>query len=288
MTWQELGRTTGGNQYTVLNLGKRLGGLKQRPLGRHAQGEAEAAGFAGAAEAGLMQARRSRSAQVFARIVRLLSRHFFISVSRSSSLPSGSMIAYRGEKIAGAILGRKTLALEPEGAAGVAAGRDGELDRAVERRNPDLAPEHGLIERDRKVEPQVRAVALEDRVRRNRHRDEQVAGAAPGAARPWPLRRICWPSARPAGNLDLDLLAGRQMDALLRAVRGFGQRDGQRRGEVAPAGLEALLVGFERRAAARPRTARTAEDVLEKILEAAKAPPARAPPPPGPALRPER
>ena len=31
MTWEELGRTKGGNQYTVLNLGKRLGSLKQDP-----------------------------------------------------------------------------------------------------------------------------------------------------------------------------------------------------------------------------------------------------------------
>jgi bifunctional non-homologous end joining protein LigD len=31
ITWQELGRTTGGNQYTVLNLAKRLKGLKQDP-----------------------------------------------------------------------------------------------------------------------------------------------------------------------------------------------------------------------------------------------------------------
>jgi len=31
ITWQELGRTTGGNQYTVLNLAKRLGALKQDP-----------------------------------------------------------------------------------------------------------------------------------------------------------------------------------------------------------------------------------------------------------------
>jgi len=31
VTWDELGRTTGANQYTVLNLGKRLGGLKQDP-----------------------------------------------------------------------------------------------------------------------------------------------------------------------------------------------------------------------------------------------------------------
>jgi bifunctional non-homologous end joining protein LigD len=31
VTWQELGRTTGGNQYTVLNLAKRLGSIKQDP-----------------------------------------------------------------------------------------------------------------------------------------------------------------------------------------------------------------------------------------------------------------
>jgi bifunctional non-homologous end joining protein LigD len=31
VTWQELGRTTGGNQYTVLNVMKRLNGLKQDP-----------------------------------------------------------------------------------------------------------------------------------------------------------------------------------------------------------------------------------------------------------------
>jgi bifunctional non-homologous end joining protein LigD len=31
VTWEELGRTKGGNQYTMLNLGKRLGGLKQDP-----------------------------------------------------------------------------------------------------------------------------------------------------------------------------------------------------------------------------------------------------------------
>jgi bifunctional non-homologous end joining protein LigD len=31
VTWDELGRTKGGNQYTVLTLGKRLSGLKQEP-----------------------------------------------------------------------------------------------------------------------------------------------------------------------------------------------------------------------------------------------------------------
>jgi bifunctional non-homologous end joining protein LigD len=31
VTWEELGRTTAGNQYTVLNLGRRLANLKQDP-----------------------------------------------------------------------------------------------------------------------------------------------------------------------------------------------------------------------------------------------------------------
>jgi DNA primase len=31
VAWEELGRTKGGNQYTVLNLGRRLGVLKQDP-----------------------------------------------------------------------------------------------------------------------------------------------------------------------------------------------------------------------------------------------------------------
>jgi len=31
VTWEELGRTKSGNQYTLLNLGRRLSGLKQDP-----------------------------------------------------------------------------------------------------------------------------------------------------------------------------------------------------------------------------------------------------------------
>ena len=31
VTWEELGRTKGGNQYTVLNLARRLSSLKQDP-----------------------------------------------------------------------------------------------------------------------------------------------------------------------------------------------------------------------------------------------------------------
>ena len=71
------------------------------------------------------------------------------------------------------------------------AGRDRKLDRAVERRHAHLAAEHRLVERDRQIEPQVVAVALEQRMRRDRDRDQRVAAAPPGPGRPCPFSRIC-------------------------------------------------------------------------------------------------
>src|SRR5262249_23068452 len=68
-----------------------------------------------------------------------------------------------GEEIAGRALGGEALALEPEGAARVGAGRDRELDRAVKRWHPHLAAEHGLVERHRQFQPQVSTIALEQR-----------------------------------------------------------------------------------------------------------------------------
>ena len=66
-----------------------------------------------------------------------------------------------GVKIAGAVLARNALALEPEGAPAIGVRRDRELDRAVERRHAHFRAEHGFIERDRQIEPQIVAVALE-------------------------------------------------------------------------------------------------------------------------------
>ena len=51
VTWQELGRTTGGNQYTVLNLMKRLARPEAGPVEGHRPREADAAESAGAARA---------------------------------------------------------------------------------------------------------------------------------------------------------------------------------------------------------------------------------------------
>ena len=111
----------------------------------------------------------------------------------------------------------------------VGAGRDGKLDRAVERRHAHLAAEHRLVERDRQIEPQIGAVALEQRMRRDRDGDQQIAGRAAGPGSPWPLQPDLLAVGEAGRNLDLDLLAGRQPHALRRAVRGLRQRDGQRR-----------------------------------------------------------
>ena len=43
VAWDELGPKLAPNKFTVLNIGKRLGALKTRPVGRDRQGEAEAA-----------------------------------------------------------------------------------------------------------------------------------------------------------------------------------------------------------------------------------------------------
>ena len=46
VTWDELGRVKSANQYTVLNIGKRLRALKRDPWADIGRVEAEAAGFA--------------------------------------------------------------------------------------------------------------------------------------------------------------------------------------------------------------------------------------------------
>ena len=48
------------------------------------------------------------------------------------------------------------LALQAERAPAIGAGGIDELDRAVERRHAHFAAEHGFIERDRQIEPQIR------------------------------------------------------------------------------------------------------------------------------------
>ena len=70
------------------------------------------------------------------------------------------------------------------------------FDRAVERRHAHLAAEHRLIKRDRQIEPQVGAIRLEQRMRRDVDRDQRIARLAG--------------CARPALTLQPDLLAARR------------------------------------------------------------------------------
>src|SRR5262245_13081632 len=73
--------------------------------------------------------------------------------------------AHSGEEIALPALVLEALALETEGAAAAGAGWNGQFDRARQRRNAHLAAEHRLVERDRQLQPQIGAVAREQRMR---------------------------------------------------------------------------------------------------------------------------
>src|SRR6516165_9576365 len=75
-------------------------------------------------------------------------------------LTVGQDDADAGEEIALALLAGEALALEAEGSSRIGARRDRQLDRAVEGGDAHLAAEHGFIERDRQVEPQVQAIGL--------------------------------------------------------------------------------------------------------------------------------
>src|SRR6476469_6572075 len=77
-----------------------------------------------------------------------------------------------------AVLGRKAAALEPEHLARGRALRDREHDRPFGRRHLDLGAEHRLLERDRKLHANVRALALEEAVRSDLDRDDRVAAPA--------------------------------------------------------------------------------------------------------------
>src|SRR6185503_7340468 len=181
--------------------------------------------------------------------------------------------AHGGEQIAGAVFGFDPLALEAEGAAGTGAGGNRQIDRAIERRHPDFAAEHGFVQRHRQIEPQIGAVRLEQRMRRDINHDQRVAGFAGGARPALPFQADGLAAGDAGRDLDLDVLAGRQMHARLAAARGFRQRDGERGLQVlAGRRLSEFLrleLGAEAAAARAARCA--AEHAAQQILEAAAA-----------------
>src|SRR5262249_25161496 len=183
----------------------------------------------------------------------------------------GQHDAHADEEIAGAALCRETLALETEGAARIGGRGNRELDRAVEGGDAHFAAEHRLVKADRKLEPEIRAVAGKERMRRDLDRDQNIAVVAAGAGEPLPLEPNGLAVVEPGRDLDLDLLPGREHDPFLAALRRLRQRDGQRHRNVLAGASEFLLLELEATAAAARRPGHAAERLLQDILEAAKA-----------------
>src|SRR5262249_18606421 len=144
-------------------------------------------------------------------------------------------------------------------------GWNGELDRAIQGRHAHLRPEHRLIERNRKLEAQIGAFARKQGMRRDRHRDQQIASASAGARRALPFQSNSLSVMETRRDPDVDLLARGQLDALLRTRRRLGQADGQRRRDVPRAASELLLL--ELKSAARSARA-TSKGLLQDILKA--------------------
>ena len=170
------------------------------------------------------------------------------------------------EQIAGAAARlRQAFALEAKGAAARGIFRDRQFDRTAERRHAHLVAEHSLIQRDRQVDAQVAAVDLEKGVRRDRDRDQEIPGPVAGRALALPLQPDLLAGDHAGGNLDVELLAGWQPDALLDAVHRLFQRhrhgDGQIEVEPDSAGLELEGAAGSRTRPARRGTAEHAKKI---------------------------
>ena len=166
---------------------------------------------------------------------RACSRHWRISSAKSSSVLSGSMMRTVASRSPVPSLPGKPLPRSRNTRPLLVPGGIASSTAPVERRHPHLAAERRLIQRDRQVEPQVVALAAEDRMRRDRHGDQRIAGrAARPRCIPWPLRRIVWPSASPAGiftSTSLPLPRRTRREVPLAAS---GKRDRHRGGDIAP------------------------------------------------------
>ena len=115
--------------------------------------------------------------------------------------------------------------------------------------------------------------------------------AAAGPGRPCPFSRMVWPSARPAGNLDLDFLAGRQLArGLVAPLAASGSVIVTARATSGRRWLAAEILRLELRAPAAAPAAAPPNMSLQDVVEAAapKPPPRRGPPrwtPSGPQVK---
>src|SRR5262249_11036961 len=133
---------------------------------------------------------------------------------------------------------------------------------------------HGLVEGHGQPKPKVATIALEQRVRRDRHGDQHVARAPARSRHALALEPDLLAFSEPSRNLDLELLAGRQLHATLGPLGGFCERDRHRGRDVAA--MRRLCLGVLKLKAAATSSTASREHILEDVLEATEA---AAPPP---------
>src|SRR5439155_12703457 len=142
-----------------------------------------------------------------------------------------------------------SLALQAKVAAARGVLRYRQLDRAAERRHANLAAEHGFIQRDRQIDAKVAAVDFEEWMWRDIDRNQEIARAVAGRRLALPLQPDLLTRRYTGGNLDIELLAGRQPDAFLHALDRFFQR--HRHGD-AQIEIERYSAGTELEGSAAP------------------------------------
>src|SRR6202165_1964569 len=165
---------------------------------------------------------------------------------------------------------RQPLALEAKGPAARGILRYRQFDRAAQDRHANLAAEHRFIQRDRQIDAQIAAVDLEERMRHDTDRDQEIAGGMAGRGLALPFQPDLLSGGDAGGNLDIEFFAARQPDALLPALDRLFQR--HRHGDV-KVEIEGDSAGIELEGAAGagPRAARrgAAEHAVEDVLETA-------------------
>src|SRR4029453_5474685 len=162
------------------------------------------------------------------------------------------------------------LAPKTECTSRIRAGRNRKLYHAIERRNTYFSSENSLVKRDRQLQAQVGAIGLEQRMRRDVDRDQPIARLAARARPALPLQPDLLATCDSRRNLDLDVLAGRQVHARLGPFGRIGERDRQRSMQVLSAGRRRKILGFKRRARI-PRGTPPAEHSPQHSLEAGTA-----------------
>src|SRR6185436_17566291 len=211
------------------------------------------------------------SAEIAARIVRVAVAPLFHQCLKLGIVPVGQNYSGSDEQVPGAPRFGQTLALEAEDAAAGGVFRNRQLDRAAERRHPDLAAQHRLIKRNGQIQPQIAAIDLEKRMRRDADRNQQIARRVARRGFALPLQSDLLAGGDTCRNPDVELLAVRQADALFTALDRLFQRHRHRDIQIE---IEADPAGVEFKGPATTRTSApgsTTEHAVEDILKACSA-----------------